>query len=220
MIRLENAACSNCTTFSHVVQVSYYHAVLLAFSLLGSVWIPTRCRLRSTSDPNLVEMQWFKPKIQLMLLGPEKSRSLPKKWWNYQLYSSIIVDIIEPSHFKDFSIESQTDAWVWEGFEAWIYKFAGILHMSSVVFGWWHGMEQCPCQRNKLHLSSICCGGSFLRLHSDILCSFLREGIKKQQEHGCILRSWCASRLLTSLLHNWYNWLRVLLANTCFKTTK
>ena len=108
MIWLENAACSNCTTFSHVVQVSYYHAVLLAFSLLRSVWIPTRCRLRSTSDPNLVEMQWFRPKIQLMLLGPEKSRSLPKK----MVKLPTIVDIIEPSHFKDFSVESQTDAWV------------------------------------------------------------------------------------------------------------
>ena len=107
-----------------------------------------------------------------------KHRSLPKKtWWNYQLCFHVYI-IIELNHFKDLSIESQTDGWVREGFEAWMNKCAGTLRIFCTchLFSLGDEGEWAILLRKEtvfLHLSSICCGGSFLRLHSDILRSFL-----------------------------------------------
>ena len=50
-------------------------------------------------------------------MEPIKTSKFDEKHGETTCYVFMYI-IIEPYHFKDLSIESQTDAWVQEGFEA------------------------------------------------------------------------------------------------------
>lgn len=137
MIRLENAACSNSTTFSHVQQVSPLDADW-GRHLIRTSWKCMEPRKTSKfAEKSMVKLPVMFSSIYIII----------EYHWTKPLERFFIIFQLSPKQMLGFERVSRHE---WINLQV----LCDILHMSSVFFGWWSGMSNKPLRKKRCFFAS------------------------------------------------------------------